>query len=228
MTGEINMKKQLPYMIALCYALLMVAALVITGDDMLIKINIYVADAVALWAAALLMTHVIREHNDRELLYTALGMCCLVLGNLYFLLLDAVSFAYDVIAVGYFAKVCCYLFFIAVLTAAKQFRLKRAAVVDVASFAVAATCAYAVIANSYLVINVSVILLNLLLVILACGLLKSQSRVRFFARVMLFLAIKDILSVFSFLSFPTDVLSPLLYLLIVASALRMREEEAYV
>lgn len=99
---------------------------------------------------------------------------------------------------------------------------------DVASFAVAATCAYAVIANSYLVINVSVILLNLLLAILAYGLLKSQSRVRFFARVMLFLAIKDILSVFSFLSFPTDVLSPLLYLLIVASALRMREEEAYV
>lgn len=121
MTGEINMKKQLPYMIALCYALLMVAALVITGDDMLIKINIYVADAVALWAAALLMTHVIREHNGRELLYTALGMCCLVLGNLYFLLLDAVSFAYDVIAVGYFAKVCCYLFFIAVLTAANSF-----------------------------------------------------------------------------------------------------------
>jgi hypothetical protein len=49
--------------------------------------------------------------------------------------------------------------------------------------------------------------------------------VRFFAQVTLFLAVKDILSVFSVLSFATDSLSPALYILIVRSALLMGEEE---
>ena len=183
-----NLIRRVPIATALFYAAAMIVAAAVTGND--------VTDMVALWAASFLLIRAIREHDGGELLYTALGMCCLVLGNLYFVLLDVISFAYDVIAVGFFAKVCCYLFFIAVLTAQKPFRLKRAAAVDIVSFAVAATCAYAVITNSYLVINVSVILLNLLCAVLAWGLLKYPRRVRFFAQVMLFLAVKDILSVF--------------------------------
>jgi hypothetical protein len=164
-----NLIKQLPLASALLYAAAITAAEAVTGSAVFIHINIYITDAAALWAAALLMSRAIREHNGKELLYTALGMSCLTLGNFYFLLLDIVSFEYDVISVGLFAKVCCYLFFIAVLSAQKPFRMKRAAAVDIGSFAVAATCAYAVITNSYLVINLSVILLNLLCAVLAAG-----------------------------------------------------------
>lgn len=218
--------RRLPLIAALLYAVVMTTAAVI-GGDICTYLNVYITDAFALWAAIFLMSRAIREHNTKELLYTALGVCCLTLGNLYFILLDIVSFEYDVISVGLFAKVCCYLFFIAVLSAQKSYRIKRAAAVDIGSFAVAATCAYAVITNNYLIINLSVILLNLLCAVLAVGLLNYPRRVRFFAQVMLFLAVKDILSVFSFLSFPTDTLSPLLYLLIVRAALLMSKEEDY-
>lgn len=219
-----NLIRQLPMAAALGYAAVMTVAGAVTGSELFYQVNIYVTDVMALLAAAYLLTRAIREHNGGELLYTALGMCCLVLGNLYFVLLDVIAFDYDVIAVGFFAKVCCYLFFIAVLTAQKPFGRKRVTAVNITSFAVAATCAYAVITNSYLVINVSVILLNLLCAVLALGLLKYPRRVRFFAQVMLFLAVKDILSVFSVLALAADALSPLLYLLIVVAALGLREE----
>lgn len=219
-----NLIKHLPLEAALLYAVAMIFAAALTGSDIFPKINSYITDAVALWAAVLLISRAVREHNGNELLYTALGMSCLTLGNFYFVLLDIVSFKYDVISIGLFAKVCCYLFFIAVLTAQKPYRLKRAAIVDIGSFAIAATCAYAVITNSYLVINLSVVLLNLLCAVLAVGLLRSPYRSRFFAQIMLFLAVKDILSVFAVLAFATDVLSPALYILIVHSALLMGEE----
>lgn len=219
-----NLINQLPLAAAFLYAAVMTVVAALTGSTIFPQINIYITDAVALWAAFLLMFHAIQEHNGKELLYAALGMSCLTLGNLYFVLLDVVSFKYDVISVGLFAKVCCYLFFIAVLSAQKPFQLKLAMTVDIGSFAVAATCAYAVIANSYLVINLSVILLNLLCAVLAAGLLRYPRQSRFFAQVMLFLAVKDILSVFTVLAFATDALSPALYILIVRSVLLMGEE----
>jgi hypothetical protein len=219
--------KQLPLLAALFYAVAITVAVLLTGSTVLAQIHYYLNDAVSLWAAIFLMTRAMRDHNKTYILYTALGMCCLVLGDLYFVLLDIVSFSYDEISVGLFAKVCCYLFFIAVLSAQKPFKLKRVAAVDIGSFAIAATCAYAVIANSYLVINLSVFLLNLLCAVLAIGLLRYPARSKPFAYAMLFLAVKDILSVFSVLSFPTDSLSPLLCLLIVRSIVILDEEVEY-
>ena len=171
------------------------------------------------------MRSAIKRHNLGTGFYTSLGMCCLAMGNLYFLLLAVVSYTPDDISVGLLAKICCYLFFIAELTGLNT-KAKRlgftAPAIALASTAATVACALAVILNNAALINLAAILLNVLCIVLAVRLLVKK-RFRLYALTITLMAVKSTLSVFTALSFATDSLSPLLYILMIRSVLSLRE-----
>ncbi len=209
----------------LLYAIGMTTAVLSAGSDPLVRVHTILTGLLSLIAAVILMRSAIKNQNLARGFYTSLGMCCLAMGNLYFLLLAVVSFAPDGISVGLFAKSCCYLFFIAEL-AGLNTDVKRHgfAVLAIALTSTAATaaCAVAVIMNNAVLISFASILLNVLCLVLAVNLLVKK-RHRLYALTITMMTVKSLLSVFTVLSFAADSLSPLLYALMIQSVSSLRE-----
>lgn len=207
------------------YAIGMTAAVLSTGSDSLVRVHTILTGLLSLIVAAILMRSAMKQHNLGTGFYTSLGMCCLAMGNLYFLLLAVVSYTPDEISVGLFAKICCYLFFITELTGLNTDTKRRGFAVPVialASTAATVACTLAVILNNAALINLAAILLNTLCLVLAVKLLVKK-RFRLYALTITLMTVKSTLSVFTALSFATDSLSPLLYVLMVQSVSSLRE-----
>lgn len=204
---------------ALLYSVSITTAALITKSSQIMNIHIYVTAIVSFAVSYKVMRIAIREHDKGILLYIVLGICCLALGNFYYFLLGIVRIVPGDISVGLFAKVCCYLFFIAALLEYKKDDGKRGApyfvLINSITFVLTAACAFAVLANNIYVLNSSVLLMDLLCLVLASGLL-SNKNARFFGLLMLAVAALDIISViqiFAFTAVLIKSLSPLLYLL---------------
>lgn len=209
----------------LLYAIGMTTAVLSTGSDLLVRVHTILTGLLSFVSAVILMHSAMKQHNLGTGFYTSLGMCCLAVGNLYFLLLAVVSYAPDEISVGLFAKSCCYLFFIAELTGLNTDVNRRGfAVPTIAliSTATTAACAFAVIMDNVVLISLAAILLNVLCLILALKLLVKK-RHRLYALTITIMTVKSMLSVFTVLSFATDSLSPLLYALMIHSVSSLRE-----
>lgn len=209
----------------LLYAISMTTAVLSTGSDSLVRVHIILTGLLSLVAAGILMRSAMKRHNLGTGFYTSLGMCCLAMGNLYFLLLAVVSYAPDEISVGLFAKICCYLFFIAELTGLNTDAKRRgftALAIALASTTATVACSLAVILNNAALINLASIILNILCLVLAVKLL-IKKRFRLYAFTITLMAVKSSLSVFTVLSFATDSLSPLLYILMIGSVTSLRE-----
>jgi len=215
--------------VGLLYAIGMTTAVLSTGSDSLVRVHTILTGLLSLVVAGILMHSAMKWHNLGTGFYTSLGMCCLAMGNLYFLLLAVVSYAPDEISVGLFAKICCYLFFIAELTGLNTNAKRRgftALAIALASTAATVACALAVILNNAALINLAAILLNVLCFILAVKLFVKK-RFRLYAFTITLMAVKSSLSVFTILSFATDSLSPLLYILMIHSVSSLREGDPY-
>ena len=211
--------------VGLLYAIGMTTAVLSTGSDSLVRVHTILTGLLSLVAAGILMRSAMRRPNLGTGFYTSLGMCCLAMGNLYFLLLAVVSYKPDEISVGLFAKICCYLFFIAELTVLNRDTERRgfaASAIALVSTAATVTCALAVIINNAALINLAAILLNVLCLVLAIKLL-AKKRFRLYALTITLMTAKSSLSVFTALSFATDSLSPLLYALMIRSVSSLRE-----
>lgn len=211
--------------VGLLYAIGMTTAVLSTGSDSLVRVHTILTGILSLVAAGILMRPAMKYHNLGTGFYTSLGMCCLAMGNLYFLLLAVVSYTPDEISVGLFAKSCCYLFFIAELTGLNTDVERRGfAVLAIALTSTVATavCALAVIMNNAVLISLAAILLNVLCLVLAVKLLVKK-RHRLYALTITIMTVKSMLSVFTALSFATDSLSPLLYALMIHSVSSLRE-----
>lgn len=211
--------------IGLLYAITMTTAVLSTGSDSLVRVHTILTGILSFAAAGILMHPAIKYHNLGTGFYTSLGMCCLAMGNLYFLLLAVVSYTPDEISVGLFAKSCCYLFFIVELTVLNADVEKHGfAVLTIALTSTAATltCALAVIMNNAVLISLAATLLNVLCLILAVKLLVKK-RHRLYALTITIMTVKSMLSVFTALSFATESLSPFLYALMIHSVSSLRE-----
>lgn len=209
----------------LLYAIGMTTAELSTGGDSLVRVHTILTGLLSFIAAVILMRSAIKNRNLARGFYTSLGMCCLAMGNLYFLLLAVVSYAPDEISVGLFAKSCCYLFFIAELTGLNTDVKRRGFAVPaiaLTSTTATAVCALAVIMNNAVLISLAAILLNVLCLVLAVKLLVKK-RHRLYALTITIMTVKSMLSVFTVLSFATDSLSPLLYALMIHSVSSLRE-----
>ena len=209
----------------LLYAIGMTTAVLSAGSDPLVRIHTILTGLLSLIAAVMLMRTAIKNQNLARGFYTSLGMCCLAMGNLYFLLLAVVSYTPDGMSVGLFAKSCCYLFFIAELTGLNTDVKRRGfSVMAIALISTVATaaCAIAVIMNNAVLISLASILLNVLCLVLAVKLLVKK-RHRLYALTITLMTVKSLLSVFAALSFATESLSPLLYALMIQSVSSLRE-----
>lgn len=206
--------------VMLFYAAAVTVTVLLTGNNRLVALHNTFTLLLSLVSAGILMRSAMKNHNLGRGFYTSLGMCCLAMGNLYFLLLTVVSYQPDVISVGDFAKTCCYLFFIAELAGLLQTDSKKrgfsALMVALLSVTATVAIAFAVIVNEPISYNLSAILLNIVCLVLAIRLL-AKKRFRFFAFTIALMAAKSTLSVFAVLSFATDSLSPLVYILMIQS-----------
>lgn len=220
-----RLKKWVIFTAGLMYAVGMTSAVLITGSTALMRLHTILTGLLSLIAAAILMRSAMKRHNLGTGFYTSLGMCCLAMGNLYFLLLAVVSYEPDEISVGLLAKICSYLFFIAELTGLDTDTKRRGFAVPaiaLASTAATVTCAFAVIVNHAALINLAAILLNVLCLVLSVKLLVKK-RFRLYAFTITLMAVKSSMSVFTALSFATDSLSPFLYILMIWSITSLRE-----
>lgn len=212
----------------LLYAIGMTTAVLLTGSDLLLRLHTILTGLLSLTAAAVLMSSAVKRRSLGTGFYTSLGMCCLAMGNLYFLLLAVVSYEPDQISVGIFAKICCYLFFIAELTGLDTYNKRHslaAPIIALTSTAATIACALAVILNNAAMIDLAAIILNVLCLVLAVKLLVKK-RFRLYALTITLMSAKSILSVFTVLSFATDSLSPLLFILMIWSVTSLREGDA--
>ena len=99
-------------------------------------------------------------------------------------------------------------------------------VINIVTIMATIACAYAVIANNFIVINVSVLLLDGLCIILAVGLLANR-RARFFAIVMLIMTVSDISFLNAYASLIVDTLSPVIYILLAQAVTTLKAGEQY-
>lgn len=226
--------KNILILIALLYSISVTTAALITKSSLAMGIHGYVTAIVSFLIAFKVMRTAIRTHDKGRLLYIVLGICCLALGNLYFFLLGIVGIVPSIISVGLFAKICCYLFFIAALLEFKKEAGKRSSfyfiLINSITFILTMACAYSVLANSIYVLNSSVLLMDLFCLVLAFGLLPNKNA-RFFACLMLVIAVFDIISaiqIFAFTGVLIKSLSPLLYLLFARLLDLMEEGDAHV
>ena len=113
-------KNSLLPIIAFFYAASISVSMVISNNHSIMKFHSYFTAIVSFMATYFVLSFVIKVHDTGIRLYSVLGICCLTLGNLYFILLDIVSIFPDILSVGTFAKVCSYLFFISALTSFKE------------------------------------------------------------------------------------------------------------
>lgn len=226
--------KNVLILLALLYSIYVTTAALIIKSSLVMDIHAYVTAIVSFLVSFKVMLTAIRAHDKGKLLYIVLGICCLALGNLYFFLLGIVRAVPGDISVGLFAKICCYLFFIAALLEFKKDAGKRGSLyfmlINSITFILTATCAYAVLANNIYVLNSSVLLMDVFCLVLASGLVPNKNA-RFFACLMLAVAVLDIISaiqVFAFTGVFIKSLSPLLYLLFAKLVDSMKEGDAHV
>lgn len=221
--------------VSIFYAISVTAVMSLTKNDSIMKFNSVFTVLVSFAVTCQVLNFVIKIHDKGIRLYTALGICCLALGNLYFILLNIVSISPDILSVGTFAKVCCYLFFISALTSLKKitltnkiYAIKNNTISNIAinTISVISTiaCAFSVISNNLIVVNLAVVLLDLLCIILAVGLIK-ENRTRFFAIMMLVISSFDIFHLITFLAVFIDSLSPALYVFLAKSLMTLEEKE---
>lgn len=219
-------KENILAIIAILYALVIFIVISYLKNKLTMTIHLYLTAFVSFWALCRVIRFVINEHDSGIRLYIALGISCLALGNLYFMLLDIVSVEPDVLSVGLFAKVCCYLFFISALTGlnVKKKSKRSVVVINIVSVISTIICAYAVIANDILVINISVLLLDVLCLILACSLMHNKRNI-FFSVMMIVIVAFDFLSMVVILSTYLSLLSPALYILLSQAVITMKAGE---
>ena len=198
----------------------------LADKELIYEIHNIVIAAVVLVVTIRTFSHFLKSPNNNIILYGALGLSCLTIGNLYFILLGFVNRAPDFISVGNFSLDCCYLFFLAVLMALKGKRLYFKAV-NILAVVITVLCAYAVIVNNDIIMNINALTLDLLCIVFSISLL-SQKNARFFALIILILTSFDAITAFElpyFIALFMKASVVILYYLLAQSLLSIKVGE---
>lgn len=228
-------RKNRLFLLAALWALFSFVFVVVRHTNGLLEINTYILIGVSFIAAGMALAAAVRSNDKGVLLYGALGLTVLAVGSSYFTIVDFVKDLPPWITVGTFSQVCCYLFFLSMLIELQANRSpafeRIAAAVNLIAVLIVIMCAWAVAANSFGVLRVSLIVLDGLCILGALTLLPEAAarhkNARFFAIMLIVISAIGIIYTTGFVTFgayEAFVLAVLgvLYLLFTDSIIALR------
>ena len=199
------------------------------------QINMNIVIATSFYAGVVVMMYVIRNHSMGFAFYSALGLLCLQLSNLYDLLFGLVSKVPPYLTVSDFSTVCTYLFFISALIELKthntnKFKMPFLVINIFAAFAVVAV-GYAVIINNVAMMPMAYFSLDLICIIISCTMIMDKTARLFSSMVLLITlcdAIMQITDPETFVSLLAFALLPICYVLLAHSITHYKAGEPHV
>lgn len=190
-------KKYYQELIAVIWAIVFIILALLKVDIPLIIINRCAYTVVCFLVTAKTLHITINSHDNEELLYGALGMSCLALGGLYFLVAMATSKLPATLCVGDLSSTCSFLFYIVILIklkdSASEKHHKLLGYVNILTIIVILISIYTIIADAQMLNIVCEASLDLICISLCISLLGVKP-FRFFSIVMLILSGSEILT----------------------------------
>lgn len=226
MSAQQFMKKYFGEMLAVIWAIVFLVLTLSNVSIPLLMINRIAYTVVCFLVTAQLLRTTLQSNNNDIVLSGAMGMSCMALSGLYFLLTVFTSTVPTSLSVGDFSGTCSFLFFIIILIKLKDnSSVKYSKLLNIINFLtilIILFSIYAIVSGTEWIANACEACLDLICISLSISLLKIKPY-RFFSIIMLILGCCDLTSVLlmSIKSASNNILFQAIFLVIASTAVLM-------